>query len=403
MVMLQSLCILGRQPALGLAELESLYGAKALQPVSDSAALLDIQPLNVSFAFLGSTMKFCKVLTELDTTKWSDIVNFLILAVPEHAAKQPNGKLRIGLSVYGLTATPKQITATGLEIKKSLKIHGRSARVVPNKKLALNSAQVLHNKLTDQLGRELVFVKNGHKTIVAQTIAVQDIEAYAKRDQNRPKRDTKVGMLPPKLAQTIINLATAKAIPPTCGPNDLVDQTILDPFCGTGVILQEALLMGYSVMGSDIDARMVHFSFANMYWLHERYHNLVGRLSLDIGDATSHLWKDPFDCLASETYLGRPFTSRPSQEILRQTIHEVNTITIKFLQNLAKQTKASFRLCIAVPAWHVGNDIKHLPVLDQLTDIGYNRIRFVHADDKDLVYHRPGQIVGRELVTLIRG
>jgi len=61
-----------------------------------------------------------------------------------------------------------------------------------------------------------------------------------------------------------------------------------------------------------------------------------------------------------------------------------------------------FRLCLAVPAWQTGRNFKHLPLLDQLTDMGYNRVSFVHAGGNDLIYHREGQIVGRELVTLIR-
>jgi tRNA G10 N-methylase Trm11 len=396
--MFASLCILGRQPALGLAELESLYGAKAVKPVGVSAALLDKMPPEVSFAYLGGTVKFCKVLTELDSTKWSYIQNFLIMSVPAHAANLPEGKMNLGLSVYGLDVTPRQITGAGLELKKVLKNSDRAVRVVPNKEQALNSAQILHNKLTQQLGWELVFVKNGKKTIVAQTIAVQDIEAYAKRDQARPKRDSKVGMLPPKLAQTITNMASGEALPPGCGPTNPVNKTVLDPFCGTGVILQEASLMGYQVNGTDIDSRMIEYSYQNLKWLGIDIENH----KLDTGDATAYKWGNKFDFIASETYLGRPFTSPPSEEILKQTIHEVNTITKKFLQNLAAQTKSGFRLCIAVPAWHIGGQVKHLPVIDHLTDIGYNRVKFVHAGGKDLIYRREGQVVGRELLTLRR-
>ena len=80
---------------------------------------------------------------------------------------------------------------------------------------------------------------------------MQDIESYTKRDRERPKRDAKVGMLPPKLAQIIINLAAGQLpeekLQNICDiplgepiPRRLLGQTVLDPFCGTGVILQEA-------------------------------------------------------------------------------------------------------------------------------------------------------------------
>ncbi len=394
--MFASLCILGRQPKLGLAELESLYGAEAVQPIDYSAALLDKNPAEVAFAFLGGTVKFCKVLTELETVSWPDIQKFLVQAVPEHAKMLPAGKLRLGLSVYGINAKPNQITGAALEVKKILKTD-RPVRIVPNKDLSLNSAQVLHNQLTSELGWELVFVRHGNKTIVAQTIAEQDIEAYAKRDHGRPKRDAKVGMLPPKLAQIIINLATSEALAPNCGPTQPLDKTILDPFCGTGVVLQEALLMGYKAYGTDMEKRMIEYSQANLEALGVQKESWW----LDAGDATNYKWTD-FNFIAAETYLGRPFSVQPQSQELETVIKDVNTITKKFLENLASQTKSGLRLCIAVPAWHVGKNVKHLPILDHLTDMGYNRLSFVHAGDKDLVYHREGQVVGRELVTLIR-
>ena len=391
--MFLSLCILGRQSELGLAELESLYGAEAVQPVGNMAALLDKDPAEVAFSFLGGTVKFCKLLTELDTVSWPDIQKFLVKAIPEHAKMMPNGKLRLGLSVYGLNVKPNQITGTALEVKKTLK-KDRPVRIVPNKEASLNSAQVLHNQLTSELGWELVLVRNGNKTIVAQTIAEQDIEAYAKRDHGRPKRDAKVGMLPPKLAQIIVNLATGEALAPGCGPTHPLDKVVLDPFCGTGVVLQEALLMGYKALGTDLEPRMIEYSKDNLDWL-----GLSSQL--DVGDATDYRWPD-FNTVACEAYLGRPFTSTPDSAILQQTIQEVNIITKKFLQNLASQTQPGFRACIAMPVWYFKYQIKHLPVLDQLTDMGYNPLSFVHAGGNDLVYHREGQIVGRELVTLIR-
>lgn len=394
--MFLSLCILGRQPKLGLAELESLYGAESVKQVGETAALLDKDPTEVAFNFLGGSVKFCKVLTELDTVSWLDIQKFLVTAIPQHSKMLPAGKLRLGFSVYGLKAKPNQITGSALEVKKILKID-RPVRVVPNKDAVLNSAQVLHNQLTSDLGWELVFVRNGSKTIVAQNIAEQDIEAYAKRDHGRPKRDAKVGMLPPKLAQIIINLAAGEALAPSCGPTNPLDRTILDPFCGTGVMLQEALLMGYKAIGTDLEPRMIEYTEENLRSL-----NLDPKSwQLELGDATEKQWSN-FDLVAAEGYLGQPLSTSPPPAKLDEIIQGVNTITKKFLQNLAKQTQPGFRLCLAVPAWQIGHNFKHLPLIDQITDMGYNRMSFVHAGVNDMIYHREGQIVGRELLVLKR-
>jgi len=389
---MQSLIILGRQPALGLAELESLYGATNLRPVGEQAALVAIDPAQINFARLGGMVKFAKILTALDATNWGEIQKFLESAVPQYLGFLPEGKLRLGMSTYGIGVTPQRMQATGLSLKKVIRTHGRSVRYVPNVTVDLNAAQVLHNQLTQKLGWELLFVRDGQRTIVAQSIAVQDIDAYAARDQERPYRDARVGMLPPKLAQIIINLSN----PPK-------NATVLDPFCGTGVILQEAQLMRYGAYGTDLEPRMVEYTQKNLDWLHKRMKTTQAFCChCELGDATSHQWTHPFQAIAAETYLGRPLTSLPDPQTLQKIIQDCDTIHKKFLQNVARQAQPGLRLALAVPAWRAGNGFKHMPVLDSLERLGYNRIRFAHASADDLIYHRANQTVGRELVVLER-
>ncbi len=412
--MIKSLCILGRQPALGLAELESLYGADKLQTLGDHAALLEVDPCLLAFDRLGGSIKFCKLLTVLDTTSWKDIEKFLLRVSPDHSERMIEGKMQLGLSVIGFDVSLKQIEATGLNLKKAIRKTGRNVRLIPNKSLELNSAQVLHNKLTGPTGWEIILIGDGSKTYIAQTVKVQDIEAYAARDQARPKRDARVGMLPPKLAQIIINLATGTLpdearqsvceIPPDqpIPKTYLENITILDPFCGTGVIPQEAALMGYGIYSSDIDSRMIDFTTKNLQWLEQKTKQHI-QGATEIADATSHTWQEvSFHIIATETYLGRAFSALPESEMLRQVVSDVNTIHKKFLENVSKQTKTGFRMCLAIPAWKTKDGFKHLPILDHLTDMGYTRASFVHAKNEDLIYHREGQVVGRELVILIR-
>jgi len=393
---MQSLAILGRQPDLGLAELESLLGADLLQAAGDDAVLIDTPPETVPFQRLGGSIKLCKVLTILDTTTWHDVQEFLINKTPEHAALLPEGKLTLGISAHGLKVTTKQLLATGLSIKKAIKASGRPVRLVPNPELVLSSAQVLHNQLTHERGWELVLVGCGTQTILAQTTDVQDINAYAARDHGRPKRDARVGMLPPKLAQIIINLA-ARATK----SDQTASVTILDPFCGTGVLLQEAALAGYSTYGTDLEERMIRYSRDNLNWLQDKQHANY-EWFLEVGDATNHTWRQPIDSIATETYLGRPFSALPKPNILQEVMQDVNLIHKKFLQNVAKQTKPGFRMCIAVPAWNTPHGFKHLKVLEILPELGYTRMEFAHARTDKLVYHREDQVVGRELVVLVR-
>lgn len=401
--MSQSVLIFGRQPQLGLAEAESLFGPSAVAPLGSQAAVIDTPPIELPFQRLGGSVRLAKLLTYLPYTDWDKIEQYLATELPKHTCCLPEGKVKLGLSVFGLKLSTNRLNATGLTLKKVVKSppsgeQGRSSRIVPNKSLELNTAQVIHNQLLGPTGMELLLIRDGDRVALAQSVQVQDIEAYAARDQARPARDAKVGMLPPKLAQIIINLATGKV---EGIRNKRLGIRVLDPFCGTGVLLQEALLMGYNVYGTDIEPRMIDYSQKNLDWLNQNLQLKTYNLKLETADATFHTWQ-AFGVIAGETYLGRPFSSEPKPEVLRAVMQDVDTIHRKFMRNVASQTKPGFRMCLAVPAWFTKSGVKHLKVLENLSDLGYTRMSFVHVDTRDLIYHRENQVVGRELVILTR-
>jgi tRNA G10 N-methylase Trm11 len=414
---MKSIAILGRQPALGIAELESLYRAENLQPFGQSACLLNLIPEEVDFDRLGGTIRIAKILNVLPSTKWNDIEKYLIENTPKHA-ENIDGKLSFGISVYGVSVSSQKVAKTALLIKKAIKHTGKSVRMVPHKNTELGSATVLYNKLTAVNGWELLVVSDGSTAYLAQTVRIQDIDAYSARDQARPHRDAKVGMLPPKLAQIIINLAVGKSdrIENEDGelekatnnitsiPNPQSPILILDPFCGTGVLLQEAMLMDYDIYGTDLEPRMIQYSIDNLKWLDGKYPDVGDYRRIEVGDATNFKWHEPekITNVAGETYLGQPLSSLPSSEHLSKIIYEVNLLHHKFLENIGSQIHPGTKLCLAVPTWRGKREFLHLPTLDYLDDLGYTRMRFKHVNDKDLIYHRENQVVGRELLVLVK-
>jgi len=418
----KTISILGRQPALGMAELESLYGAEVLQPFGQQACLINLDFDVIDFDRLGGSIRIAKILAPLPSTNWYEIEKYLLDKTPKHA-KLVSGKLSFGISVYGIRVNGRQLAKTALAVKKAIKSSGVSVRMVPQKETELGSATVLYNKLTHPNGWELLVVSDGQTAYLAQTTRIQDIDAYSARDQARPHRDAKVGMLPPKLAQIIINLAVGQINRPKIGDRRLEKATIepssnlnpqssilvLDPFCGTGVVLQEAMLMDYHVYGTDLEPRMVQYSIDNLSWLDTKYPHKGDYRRIEVGDAVSHKWNFsglqssiPNLVIAGETYLGQPLSALPSNEHLSKIIYEVNLLHHKFLQNIAKQIPSGTRLCLAIPTWRGKHEFLHLPMLDHLTDMGYTVLRFKHVANEDLIYYREGQVVGRELLTIIK-
>lgn len=392
---LQSVYILGRQPAIGRAELESLLGTDHITPVSTQAVASNLPVDTHLFERLGGSVKAGVILGVIPHAKIGSVFKQLTPLALACARDIEEGKIQIGISAYGIKTTPSQLLAIGLNIKKGLRAHNYSVRLTPNQEVELSSAQVLHNHLTGDRGIELLLIRNNNEIIVARTTVIQDITGYAKRDQGRPKRDAFVGMLPPKLAQTIVNLA--------CGSLPTSRETvILDPFCGTGVLLQEALLMGYGAYGTDLEVRMIDFTAKNLAWLHDNY-GTPAPVGLESGDAANHQWAHPFSVVACETYLGHPLGAWPSADKIQQIISTCNLIIEKFMRNIAEQISSGTRLCLAVPAWvNPNGQIYHLPALDHLEKMGYNRVSFKHSRETELVYHRSDQIVARELLVITR-
>ncbi len=439
----QTIAILGRQPSIGIAELERRFGAEQIQPFGEVACLIALPADKIPAEQLGGTVRTAQILAE-SSLKWPQISEDLEKFATQQAANI-DGKITLGISVFDVKTSPKAIFKTALNIKKSLKKSGNSVRLVPMDGLALNSASVLHNKLTRSSGIELIVVSNGQKTIIAQTHSVQNIEAYAARDQQRPRRDAYVGMLPPKLAQIIINLAVgrhsnyerrtmdneleksksggesgkigARLSSEASGTKRTESKhrktqadlggsppLVLDPFCGTGVILQEAMLMDYDIYGSDLEPRMVEYSIDNLAWLDTLYPDVGDYRRVEVGDATTHRWHkaENITAVAAETYLGQPLSSLPPRDKLQKIIDYTETLHHKFLKNIAGQIQPGTTLCLAVPAWRTKNGFIHLKTIDNLGQVGYNRLKFKHVRESDLIYHRENQIVARELVVIIK-
>ena len=356
------LAVLGRQPEISIAELEALFSS--VKKISSKLATFEADE-KPNIARLGGSLKLAELLNEKPL---------------DYLRKAPEGKITLGISDYSSKASRKTATIEALKLKKILVRHGRSVRVMENKDAVLSTATSLHNGLSGKNDRKFELIKVNDDWY--RVTSVQDIDAYTKRDQARPARDAKVGMLPPKLAQVLINL---------CG--DLpVGSRVLDPFCGTGVVLQEAILMGYKAYGTDISERMIEYSEKNLK------HFEFDGFTIEVGDATSHNWQGAIDAVACEGYLGKPMSAVPAEIKLKTEKQECKAIVIGFLKNLVSQIKSGTPVVVAVPAWlREDGNYSRLEILDEISDMGYN---VYNKSREGLLYHREDQIVARDIIIL---
>ena len=381
--------ILGRLPKLSIAELEAMFGKSHVRAVSHDVATIDTN--NLSIDSLGGSLKCGTIIHTLpaDGHPTLEQASHWITHTYIHQLLAVGGKITLGISAYGLSTSPRHLQKIGLSLKSSMKRHGASLRLVPNITTALSTATSHNNKLgLSPKKRELFIIKTDDGAIfIAESNGAQNITAYARRDRNRPRRDAFVGMLPPKLAQIMVNIAignTTKA-------------TILDPFCGTGTVLQEALLKEYDVCGSDLSQKMIDYTTENLAWLQSKYHITGTVRSLEQADAMTHQWPkaQQLDAVVCETYLGQPFSAPPSPKKLHEVTGNCNHIITNFLRNIHSQLTPGTTLCIAVPAWRdAGRNLTHLPLIKDLETLGYT------LQQPPLIYSRSDQVVAREILLL---
>jgi len=293
----------------------------------------------------------------------------------------PEKKLRIAVDTFlpALSSLP-------FKIKDTLKKQWNSVRVVqhePNGRV--KNATTIHEKLISN-GCELMIVPEKNGFILARTIWVQDIDGYSQRDIGR-ERSMVVGMMPPKLAQMIINFATK-------GDKKL---QIWDSFCGLGTTLIESIHAGYtSLLGSDIAEAMIQATKKNT--LEKNVH--TGVFLHDARKIDSYKLSQS-TVIVTEGMLGKNFISTTlTVPAALQERKELSSLYGDFLSSAYKNTQIQ-SMVFCLPYWNIGREIVFMPDISQLCPLW--KIDPLCLSGKRYLRHiRPGQSVGREIIILRR-
>jgi tRNA G10 N-methylase Trm11 len=311
----------------------------------------------------------------------------------------------------GQVSMSLNIRKVGIEVKKAARQQGSKVSFVEPKAGAslLNAAQVIFNKLTSLPNAELIFMKSGENIILVRTVAVQDITTYELRDTLRPARDARVGLLPPKLAQIMINLGLPRT--PENTP------TVYDPFCGMGTILQEAWLMGFASIGTDISERMVSSAHENIEYLSKQFSVSENLKPLIFHhDATSPAFPEDVRnkklTIVTEPFLGTPLSRPLSPTEATQFYESVTPLYHQFFTNIKSILTKNSRLLVLLPAPRIRENGKDtftpLPriFLDEIAKVGYRKAQLIPKEISDVstagitepvLYARPDALIAREL------
>ncbi len=404
--------ILGRTPELSLAELGTFFGEKMEVMKNKTAAIVDA-PLPAGFATPQAFLNRLGGTTEImEVVQRGVLVRDLDAALEMILKKQcglRDSKCSFALSLVPEVKGSKMLRYLLPKIKKSLRAADIAANFM-NKNFENVSAVLAVKQHLVSRGTNISMIDEGEgKVTIGYSVALQDFESYSKRDYDKPFRDANVGMLPPKLAQMMINMAGSGVTGAAGTP-----LTVIDPFCGTGTILIEALLMGYSARGADKDSRMAAGAGKNITWLREHFKVPTEVISqIATASATSVQPSDLGACVSgasplvvvTEPYLGAPLTTYPSDPFLEKMKQELATLYLGFFKNLARWVPKGTPIVFLMPAWNKSKTERtrlSTGLIDKIEALGYSISAFAPSKATSLFYDRPGQIVAREIIRFVK-
>ena len=264
----------------------------------------------------------------------------------------PKAKL-FGMSVYpDSKKNSKLFTHFATSVKKNLREAGINSKFmpVPKERSALTHVEVIKKKL-----EEIVVCMGKKKIHVARTVSIHDPFEFQKRDVRRP-RQRPMYSIPPRLARIMINLTQTRLEG---------NKILLDPFCGIGTILQEASLMGFDILGTDIDEQCCVDAIENLYWLSQDYS--LGLTDLDKGimkaDVTriSRVFSPrSIDAIVTEPFLGPALKIPPDRNKAEGILRGLKTLFGKSLREMSMVLKPGGRISMVFPRFEFGERFAHL-------------------------------------------
>ncbi len=366
---------LGRHPKLSQAEIEHVFlrlHTEIQNPTLTPEGLVitsatSIHPEHL-MSQLGGTIKIAEEVAQIKNPV-QDIADYLV-------STTPTAKIHFSLS-------GKNARRHAMAVKKELVVRGKSVRFIE----ANNTATIIHNNLIKR-DADLTLTDGS----LFATRAVQPIQELSARDYGRPGRDARNGMLPPKLARIMINIGLNQ--------RDTKKVTVLDPFCGSGTVLGEALLVGCTqLIGSDISDKAVTDTKKNIAWLQEEKKDMpvsVDIFQADVKKLSTHLKQKSIDVIVTEPLLGNPLTGKETREALQKQTRRLAALYIDAFKTFQKILKPNAVVVFIIPQFLHKTEWLKVDCLEEIKKLGFSPQPLLN-NQYSLLYHRPGQFVGRNI------
>lgn len=136
---------------------------------------------------------------------------------------------------------------------------------------------------------------------IYKTKTISEPYLYKERDDKRPEKNFVV-QTSIRLAKILVNISNAKT-------------NLLDPFCGYGTILQEAMLNNLDVYGFELDEKVSKACIKNLEWIKSKYklNSKFNIYNFPNSRVKRYLNPKSIDAVVTEPNMGPYFVKVPSQ------------------------------------------------------------------------------------------
>jgi tRNA G10 N-methylase Trm11 len=195
---------------------------------------------------------------------------------------------------------------------------------------------ILSRKILD-----FIIIKvNGHYWVGITTF-VPDVAPFHARSNERPVVSSDIS-ISSRLARILLNLSGFKK-------GDL----ILDPFCGSGTILSEAVLAGANCIGIDRNPGRIENTRRNLRWLSSTAGVPTDSYTLKVGDATrleTLMDGVQVDAVVTEPILLPEIDFAPHLEKARKMIRNAGRLYSEALYSMGAVVRRGGRVVIIAPS-----------------------------------------------------
>lgn len=214
--------------------------------------------------------------------------------------------------------------------------------------------------------------------MVEQNYSYEEIK---KRDMGKPARREELA-ISPRLAKILINLSQVRE-----------GGLLLDPFCGIGVIVQEAIIKGINCFGVDKDRYAITGAKKNIDWLAKNF-QLKGHARFHVGDS-ANMPNIKIDGVATEPALGELVKGYVWDKAAMKYVQDFERIIIPILMRIKQLKTPEAKIVLTMPCirkFSVG-----VEKICNFTGLKVSQLDDVVMPIKEF---REKQYVGREIIVL---